>query len=362
MQRLNAIDAITPAMNHTQRLLGGPRNWRVWLKIGAVAFFAQMGGCSSSFNVPRGHHQGLPPAFAAVLVAIGVVIAVIALILGLAFFYLSSRLQFVLFDMVLRRDTRVAPIWRRYDRATWYWMGLKVLFFLAVLLFLAPVLVPTILHFIHSMPDGPALPRERMPELLGAMFGFLGAIFLVILFIGLLYALLADFGLPSMALEGTSLADTLRRIVWLVRAEPGQVLVYLILRFLLSFAAAIGCYIALAVFALVLAIPFGGCGFALWMALRHAGTGGQFVLIAGSVVLIAAILVPLVVAAILLFGVSSTFLRAYSLFFLGGRYPLLGSILEPDPGSPFTPPPPFPSPDERSDDGGPPFPMDPVIA
>jgi hypothetical protein len=56
-------------------------------------------------------------------------------------------------------------------------------------------------------------------------------------------------------------------------------------------------------------------------------------------------------------------LNAYAIYFLGGRYPLLGSMLEPGPGHPFTPPPVFPSAEERKDhDDGPPMPMNPAVA
>ena len=62
-------------------------------------------------------------------------------------------------------------------------------------------------------------------------------------------------------------------------------------------------------------------------------------------------------------GYVLTWLTAYGIYFLGGRYPLLGNILDPGIGAPFTPPPVYPSDDERrDDDGGPPMPMNPAVA
>jgi hypothetical protein len=153
MNPLSAIDAISPALAHTRRLLWHPRNWRLMLKIGAVAVFAQMGGANFNGNsVPNNLGSGSPhtgdfphAAAMAAIVSIIIVAAVIGLMIGLAFFYIGSRLQFTLFEIVLRSDTTVAPIWRRYGAATWRWIGLKILFFLACFAVCAPFLIPIII-------------------------------------------------------------------------------------------------------------------------------------------------------------------------------------------------------------------------
>ena len=54
MLPLSAIDAIGPAWSHTSRLLWRPRSWRLLLKIGAVAVFAQLGGANfNSGSIPH---------------------------------------------------------------------------------------------------------------------------------------------------------------------------------------------------------------------------------------------------------------------------------------------------------------------
>ena len=330
MRPLSAIDAISPAWNHTRRLLLTPRSWRLLLKIGAVAFFANMGGCNFSGSYPgRGHMPGLSPAIAASMLAIAFIVGGVVLFITLAFFYLSSRLQFVLFEIVLRRDTNVAPIWRRYGRATWYWMGLQLAFFAAALLCVAPFLVPIILHFVHSLHSGANMESQGFGAFFLAILGFILVIFLILLVFAAGYTLLHDFGLPSMALEGTPLTETVRRVVNLIRAEPGQVLIYLFMRFMLAFAGAIICEFALVFGLLIALIPLGGIGAVLWVALHHAGTAGYLFTIVGWVILGIIFLVLLFVACIMMFGYLYTFLQAYALYFLGGRYPLVGGYLEP---------------------------------
>jgi hypothetical protein len=351
MRTLNAIDAISPAWNHTQRLLLAPRNWRLLLKIGTVAVLAEMGGCNFNANLPgKGAHMPthLPSAISALLVASVLVVGfVVLLAISLVFFYLGSRLQFVLFDVVLRRDTTVGPIWRRFGRATWYWMGLKFVVFLVATICLLPIVIPVVIQFTHifsNMPASGPMPPAKLLSFLSTLLGFIGAIFLAVLLIGIIQSLLRDFGLPSMALESTTIGETAARIWRLVRAEPLQILIYLVMRFLLALACTIFAEIVLVIGLVVALIPLGGGAAVLWIGLHKAGGGGFALMIAGFVVLGLLFLVLFFCAAFMLFGYVQTFIQAYALYFLGGRYPLLGEILEPTPPMPppyfATPPPP----------------------
>jgi len=332
MRPLSAIDAIAPAWNHTRRLLLTPRSWRLLLKIGAVAFFSQINGCNPRFSTGP-HTHSLPHALTAALFTFALLISVVACALALAFFYLGSRLQFVLFEVVLRRDTTVAPIWHRYGRATWHWIGLKLAFFAVAFLCVAPFLIPVGLRFYHASRSMNASVAQGASPHFAAFFlsilGFIGAIFLILLVIGILYILLHDFGLPSMALEGTPLTETVRRVVDLVRAEPGQVLLYLFMRLVLGFAGAIVFEFALVFGLLIALVPLGGIAAVLWVAFHHAGFTGHAFMVVGWAMLGIIFLVLLFVACIMMFGYLYTFLQAYALYFLGGRYPLVGGYLEP---------------------------------
>jgi hypothetical protein len=57
MQPLSAIDAISPAWDHTRKLLLNPMRWQTLLKVGLVAAFAGTGSFnfnSSNFNRSTG--------------------------------------------------------------------------------------------------------------------------------------------------------------------------------------------------------------------------------------------------------------------------------------------------------------------
>src|ERR1700751_5225820 len=99
MQPLTATDAIAPAWQHTRRLLLDPRNPRLFFKVAAVAFFAELANFSFSFSSPAhsNHGGGHGPAVTAALLAIIFTCVVVGLIVAAVLFYLSSRLQFTLF-------------------------------------------------------------------------------------------------------------------------------------------------------------------------------------------------------------------------------------------------------------------------
>jgi hypothetical protein len=324
---LSAVDAISPAWEHTRRLLFARRDWRLLLKIGAVAVFAEAGGCNSSFNFPSHHVNNPFPAVMAVIVAFALLLSIVGLVICLAFFYLGSRLQFTLFDIVLRSDTVVAPIWRRYGGITWRWMGLKFLFFLAALVCVLPLLIPVILRFIHTVGANGTQIADPAGFIV-TLFGFIASIFLIVILISACYILLRDFGLPSMAMENTSLGLTVGRIFRLIRVEPGQVALYLLMHFLMRIAGAFVGYFVLGFATLIALIPLGGAALGLWFGLHNAGTSGRIAMIAGWVTLAIILLVLLAIASIMLFGYLFTFFQAYALYFLGGRYPMIGAYLD----------------------------------
>ena len=343
MQKLSAIDAISPAWDHTRKLLLEPPRWTLLLKIGLVAAFSQAGGCNSNSSRGMGgpmHTPGHLPG-AILLGTFLLILSLVVLVVAFAFFYLGSRLQFVLFDLVLRRDTMIGPIWRRYGPATWRWIGLQILFFLVAAACLTPILIPAVIAFIHSMPSGGVDPSTHIGAFFGAILGFIGTIFLALLIIGLGVLLLHDFGLPSMALEGTPLSETVARIFRLLRAEPLDMLLYIVMKVVLRLGVAIGLGIATILGFLILAIPLGIAGGILYAALHHASTPAHVIMWIGIGVLALIFLVIALVVAFMLSGITGTFFQAYNLYFLGGRYPLLGEILQPTPLPPPVVYPPF---------------------
>jgi hypothetical protein len=346
MRPLSASECITPAIERTKSLLFRPFQWRAFLKLAAVAFFAEIGSGFSLGNSSRqGHMPGVSPAAQALIVAILVGIFFVACVIGIIMFYVSSRLQLVTFNVVATRQTTIGPIWRRYRRLTWRWLGLKLLFFLVLGLALVVVLGPVIFSMFRHMPSDGTPPTATF---FSHIVLFVGIALLVVLVIGAAYLLLRDFALPFLALEDLPMTATLSRLRSLIEIEPGEVALYILFRFLLGLIAAIAAEILILLTLLVSLIPFALIGGVMWLALHKWLALNQGGLVGSAAVIALAIVGGLVLLfwmACVIIGVVGTvfiFGQAFALYFLGGRYPLLGNILEPPPSP--EPPPPLPQP------------------
>ncbi len=354
MRPLSASECITPAIERTKSLLFSPFQWRAFLKLTAVAFFAEVGSGSFSFSSParNGNIPGVSPAAQGLIFAILFVVLLVGLVIGLVLLYLGSRLQLVLLEVVATRQTTIAPIWRRYGRLTWRWIGFKVLFFLVFGLVFLAVLSPVIISMFKNMPSGAQPPSAAF---FSHILLFVSAIFIGVMIVLAAYFLLRDFALPFLEIEDLSNTDTLRRLRSLVAAAPGEIALYLLLRFLLSLVAGIGAELLILFIFIASMIPFGVIGGVLWFALRHAGTVATAALIGLAVVGGLVLLVWMACVIVGLIGTVFVFTQSYALYFLGGRYSLLGNVLEPPQFQHSTPlPPPF-----APDEGGPSLPMNP---
>jgi hypothetical protein len=230
-------------------------------------------------------------------------------------------------------------------------MGIKFLFGVIATGCVLPFLILPIIHLIHVAPS---LQEDSTPSvagilhILGALLPLLIPFIIAAIIVGCLYRVLFDFGLPSMALEGTSMGETARRVWQMVRIEPGAVFLYIVMHILLGFVIS---FVALVIFLLVIGIalvPLGGGGVGLWYALHHSGFAGYAVMGLGWAVLGVIFAAVLVILVLVLSAYVTCFWQAYALYFLGGRYPLLGQYLEPllpPPPAylPYTAPPPAPT-------------------
>jgi hypothetical protein len=316
-------------MERTRDLLGRPFRLRTFLKIAAVAFFAEMGG-SLNLNFPgrsNGLHQ-LPPAFLAFIVAFAVILGLVSFVIGLILFYIGSRLQLVLLELVATRYTFVGPLWRKYGSRTWRWIGLKLLFFLCILIVALPFVIATILYFIHHGIGAFAGFNPFSGLHIAQILLFVAVALIVLLIISAIYMLVRDLALPFLALEDLSISQSLRRLRALIAVEPGQVILYLLLRFVLGIVFGIAAEIAVFLVLLVSLIPPGIVGVILWLSLHKAGTIGIVLLIACAIFGGLVFLCWAVCVVLGFMGTLLTFFQAYALYFLGGRYPLLGDLLD----------------------------------
>jgi hypothetical protein len=89
---------------------------------------------------------------------------------------------------------------------------------------------------------------------------------------------------------------------------------------------------------LVAFIPLGLLALLGWFLFRSLGPFGHLLLVAGGITLALFLAVFLFYVVIFVLGCLHMFYQAYALYFLGGRYPLLGDLLEPEPYPPLSRP------------------------
>ena len=369
MRVYSAGEAIGPAWQHTKALLWQNKRWKRFLKICLVAFGAEVGGGLNGNFSGFGNHgnANLPPALVAMLVSFALVIGIVSLIVGLALLYLASRLQFVLFDIVLLRDDRVAPAWRRHGGHTWRWIEVKITAAIGIAVLLSPLLIaaiPAIIALIHSatLNQTPgATPQFNFAALRTLFLLFAEVVLLVIAYVAVLRFFTA-LALPGLALEDLSFGNTFQRAWQIFRSDIPAMLLFLLLEPLLLMVLGIGGLLCIVIATFIAAIPFAIVGGLLWL-LVHKTTVGALVLLglfAGLAALV--LLVWFLLCELAVIGSLYTFARAWSLYFIGGRYPMLGQYLEPTVAVPvWTPPPSLPR-DEDDDRNGPDLPTNPALA
>lgn len=330
MRVLSASEAVGPAVDRTKAILFQPfRLGRSW-KLAATAYLSVMG----LFFIPTPLAILLTPAhgggaFGAFSWLFASIFAIFFSLVMFLFFYLGSRLQFVLFALVLERKEMVAPLWARYGAPSWRWLGLKLVLSLAACILFAVPIVFFSRSLLANLPVHPGQPPS--PQMLGSLLLLYAWILLPLFALMLFSSLLSDFVLPSIALEDATLSDALGRFLQLIKTEPVQMLAFVAFKVLLAIVAAIATEIAIIVCELVAAIPLGLLAFLGWYLFRSSGVFGHMLMAAGAIVLGLIFVAFLFYIGLLVMGCVYIFFQAYAMYFLAGRYPLLGSLLDPPP-------------------------------
>jgi hypothetical protein len=348
-QPVSAIDAIVPAFRRVRSILAEPFRLGFFLKLCLIFALAEAGFVSASFSYPiQGTNAAIRHAgnkfapggsgFLAdglgsigalgvglmLLILAGILIAVLVWVVMI---YLFCRLRFTALDLALYREGRVRQAWRKYRRQGWRYFGLTLLVGLVFLLVMAAVLGPFVPAFIRiAKTIDPSHPNPV--AIFGLMLPLLGAIIFLSILWWVVDAVVRDFLLPPMAIEDAPIERAMERFFTLLRAELGQVSLYLLMRLLVTFALSACLWIAAAIPLGALALICFGVGIPLYHSLWQGGGGGAFVFIlyvvaAGGVL---ALLYFILITAV--FGIVGVFKQCYAFIFFGSRYPQLGALLE----------------------------------
>ena len=358
---LSAVDCVQPALQHTRAQLFTHFRWGQWARLALVGILAaelHVGGCNfgnMGNSWPRTHKNhsdflpssslpsGWPPFNSAhisehIAQFIGLIVVAIfvAIVLAFVFLYINSVFRFILFDSVLRRHCTIGEGWKKWRRAGGRFFLWQLVFQVTAMLFLAVLVgVPVAL----AMAAGWATDlKGHIGRLVVGVILLVGLFLVFVLTATVVQVLAKDFLVPIMALEDLDFADGWHHLLAMIRPEKGRFTLYLLLKLVLSIAAAILFTIIALIPALIVVIP----GVIAVVAGKVAGLGWSVTTISLAIIFGTLLLLLLIYLIALVSVPATVFFPAYAMYFLAARYPNLDALLNPAPLPPAPELPPVP--------------------
>jgi len=364
---VSAVDCVQPALQHAREQLFTRFRLGQWSRLALVGILAaelHVGGCNfGNFggNWPRiphknrneflqsrvphwllhFHHAHISEHIAQFigLIVVGIFAAIV-----LSFFllYINSVFRFILFDSVLRRQCSISEGWGKWQRAGGRFFLWQIVFQIADWLFLLVLVgVPLALALAAGWTTD---LRQHIGRLIVGAILFVGLLLVFVLAAAVVQVLAKDFLVPIMALEDLDFADGWHRLLAMIGPEKGRYAVYLLLKLVLSIAAAILFGIIAIIPALFVVLPA-----VVAVLAGHAAGMGWNVTTVSLAIIVGTLLLLLLIYLIALVSVPATvFFPAYALHFLAARFPNLDALLQPAPAPVLPPvpesPPPFEAP------------------
>jgi len=341
---ISAVDAISPAVEHTKRQLLQPFRFGQWIRLAVVGLLAgelsSGGGCNMP-NFPKSNvpHQpgisglGIDPALLAGVIA---VLIIAGFVLGIVLMYVSSVMRFILFDSVLAKECHIREGWSRRQGPGWHYFLWKVAYTVVTLgVLLMLIGLPAGFAFVAGWFNN---PKQHLVPLVLAGIALFFAVVLFAIGMGVIFVLTKDFVVPQMALENIGAMEGWRRLWLMMRAEKSSYAGYVGMKILLAIGASIILGIVGFILALIVLIPVAGMVVAAVLAAKAAGVGWTVSTITLAIVAGCALLAVFFLLSAMISVPAIVFFPAYSIYFFAGRYPALSAVLYPAPVAPVIPP------------------------
>lgn len=238
LSRVSPIRALLYAVRDARNLLAFPFDLRNWLKLSAITLVLGGGTPSAAFNWSLGslpgdiglqEVKGRIRDYITQHVWFAVTTIILTLVALFLLFYLRASFRFLLIDSVARHQAQFRRVWgasRPLRHSYFLWLLLALGGIGAVLSAASIVALP----YFHAA----ASAGLRSP----AFWTLLIAILVIDVLVGLILAVAVtitdDLVAPIMMAEGLPLAASWRRMWASLRAEPGSLVLYILLRFALS--------------------------------------------------------------------------------------------------------------------------------
>lgn len=353
----SAVDCVGPAIETAKNTMFKPFQWAKWWRIGLIGLAtgeaAGSGGCN--FNVGDLANLGkqppqqteflqstpwgnLPMAQIAALVTILIVLLVLLVLVHL---YIGSVLRFVLLEAVAKGKYRIREGWNRWHAHGVRYFGFQLLL-LGISLLGYGVLVGLPVLAGYSLGIFKAASQNWAVIAIGVLL-LLPLVMLFAVGMAVVMVLFKDFGVPMMALENLPAIEAWRRVWAGVKGTKGDYLFYLLMKIVLTLAAAIIVGIVQFIIFLIPVIVLVAVGVGVFAAVPELIKSPAGIAMLATVV-ITAVFVLMFVGAIIA-SPAVVFFQAYVLEFFKGRYEPLRQWMHPEPPAPpeMPTPPPLPA-------------------
>jgi hypothetical protein len=336
MRAYSAADSVSLAIQRTREFLFAPFNWGTYLKLGLVAIITE-GSWSSlrsssnggSHSSGRGPMISSPPHFPALWIAASVAGILLAIVVTMFVIYLITRLRFALFHCLIHKTKEIRPGWHLYREpaSRFFWLNVVVGFCFVALV--GVLSLPFVAGFWRLFLETRRGGRPDIGMVLSLVLPLIPIIVVLALVALVTDLVLRDWMMPHYALDNATAGEAWSEVWGSIKAEHRQFLAYILLRVVLPTIAMIALFMVLLIPGAILAGAFGAIEYGVHSAFANS-TGGAA--LAGSILqgffgLVA--LVFMALTGICLGGPLSMGIREYALVFYGGRYLVLGNILDP---------------------------------
>jgi hypothetical protein len=332
---VSAIDAISPAFQHTKEQLFQPFRAAQWARLALVGLLAgelttgSCNGFNSHVQAPRHPQQFLASPFPNIDPRLLVVLIAFLLTLGFVFWilmlYINSVMRFILFDSVVERNCRIREGWNRRQGPGLQYFVWQIIFGLAMGIgFVILIGIPAALAFAAGWFTK---PKEHLPPLI--LFGMV--LFLVILAFVVIAAVVhvftKDFVIPQMAIENLSAFQAWARLLPMLDSEKGPYFGYVLMKIVMALGVGIVVGIITTIVILVTLIPIGGLGALFVFAGKAAGFSWNLYTITLTVLVGCVLLAAILYVVSIISVPAMVFFPAYSIYFFASRYPALDALI-----------------------------------
>ncbi len=329
---LSPPEALAAAWHDTLRLLLRPLHTRRWIKLSVICLFLGGGTPTAAFqwslsSLPMDLRVGdlLDRARDYVTRNMGLSILVVVLALGFAvsLLYLRAVFRFSLVDALVKRDDHALPVWRHL-RA----LGESYFFWLLGTLALMGVTFSAvaITAFPYLRSATAAGDHNSFVELL--LLALLAAVALTGLLVALLIMLTEDLVVPIMYAEQSPLAAAWRKLAQTLRREPRALMIYILLRLLVSVGVSVAVLFFL--FPILVTLFSGAIIVAALIVLSLHLLGGVWAWNSFTILLAVAAGLLLSTMLLMVLGVvgmpGQVFIQDFGLRFIASRYPSFQSV------------------------------------